>query len=175
MHEPKVSPRQWALSWGPPVTKMAGTSALAAPMSSAGVVLSQPPSRTTPSSGLARMLSSTSMLIRLRNNMVVGRMLNSPSDITGNSSGTPPACQTPCLTASARLRRWALQWVSSLQELQIPTIGRPSKFEVSIPIPSMAARRVQPYSSGVSNHSRLRRGGVFIGAGPSWARSGQGA
>ena len=105
---------------------MAGTLALAAPISMAGVVLSQPASSTTPSSGLAVMDSSTSMLIRLRYSMVVGRMLYSPSDITGNSSGKPPACHTPRLTASANCRRWALQCVSSLHELQMPIIGRPS-------------------------------------------------
>ena len=66
---------------------MAGMSALAAPMSCAGVVLSQPHSSTTPSSGLARMDSSTSMAIRLRNSMVVGRMNISPSEMVGNSSG----------------------------------------------------------------------------------------
>ena len=40
---------------------------------------------------LPRMDSSTSMLARLRNSMAVGRMLLSPSDITGNSNGRPPA------------------------------------------------------------------------------------
>ena len=54
------------LSIGPPGTAMAGTSALAAPINCAGVVLSQPHSSTTPSRGLARMDSSTSMAIRLR-------------------------------------------------------------------------------------------------------------
>ena len=48
---------------------------LAAPISSAGVVLSQPTSSTTPSIGLPRIDSSTSMLARLRNSMAVGRML----------------------------------------------------------------------------------------------------
>ena len=34
--------------------------------------------------------SSTSIAIRLRNNIVVGFMYCSPSEITGNSSGKPP-------------------------------------------------------------------------------------
>ena len=76
---------------GPPETTSAGRSQLAAPITSDGVVLSQPHSSTTPSMGLPRMDSSTSMLARLRNNIAVGRMLVSPSDITGNSSGNPPA------------------------------------------------------------------------------------
>src|SRR5262249_30046308 len=141
---------------------MAGMSALAAPMSSAGVVLSQPPSNTTPSSGLAVIDSSTSMLMRLRYSMVVGRMLYSPSDITGNSSGKPPACQTPRLTASATWRRWALQCVSSLQVLQMPMIGRPSYAGSPKPSALKAARRSQPYSSGVSNQARLRYGVVGV-------------
>ena len=79
----------------------AGTSAEAAPISMAGVVLSQPESRTTASSGYARMHSSTSIAIRLRKSIVVGFMRISPSEIVGNSSGNPPALNTPRLTASA--------------------------------------------------------------------------
>ena len=55
---------------------MVGRSQLAAPISSAGVVLSQPTSSTTPSIGLARIDSSTSMLARLRNSIAVGRRLD---------------------------------------------------------------------------------------------------
>ncbi len=77
---------------------MDGRSTLAAPMRSAGVVLSQPHSSTTPSIGLARMDSSTSMLMRLRKSIAVGRRLVSPLDITGNSTGNPPISQTPRLT-----------------------------------------------------------------------------
>ena len=54
--EPSSRPRQCPLSMGPPVTIRAGRSALAAPRSWAAVVLSQPPRRTTPSSGLARII-----------------------------------------------------------------------------------------------------------------------
>ena len=157
VQDPNSWPRQWAVSCGPPVTRIAGTSALTAPMSSPGVVLSQPPRRTTPSRGLARMHSSTSMLKRFRKSMEVGRMLNSPNEMTGNSKGTPPACQTPSLTRWANVRRWALQWVNSLQVLQMPMRGRSRYTEGSSPSPCRAACRVHPYSSGVSNHSRLRR------------------
>ncbi len=106
---------------------MVGRSTLAAPISKAGVVLSQPVSSTTPSIGLARIDSSTSMLARLRNNMAVGRRFDSPSDMAGNSTGKPPASSTPRLTASARSRKWPLQGVSSDQVLQMPITGRPSK------------------------------------------------
>ena len=64
--EPMSVPRYLPESIGPPETAIAGRSTLAAPMRSAGVVLSQPTSSTTPSSGFARIDSSTSMLARLR-------------------------------------------------------------------------------------------------------------
>jgi hypothetical protein len=89
--EPSSWPRHLPLSMGPPLTPMVGMSTLAAPIISEGVVLSQPISSTTPSIGLPRMLSSTSMLARLRYSMAVGRSSTSPSDMTGNSSGNPPA------------------------------------------------------------------------------------
>ena len=64
--EPSSWPRHLPLSIGPPETPIVGRSTLAAPISRLGVVLSQPISSTTPSIGLPRMLSSTSMLARLR-------------------------------------------------------------------------------------------------------------
>jgi len=70
---------------------MAGMSTLAAPISRAGVVLSQPTSSTTPSIGLARSASSTSMAARLRYIMALGRSELSPVEKTGNSTGRPPA------------------------------------------------------------------------------------
>ena len=74
-------------SIGPPVTTIAGTLQLAAPINRAGVVLSQPVSNTTPSIGLPRMASSTSILAKLRVNIAVGRKLDSPLEKTGNSTG----------------------------------------------------------------------------------------
>lgn len=83
-------------------------SADAAAISSAGTVLSQPPSSTTASIGCAVSCSSTSMAMRLRNIMVVGFMRISPSDIAVNWNGRPPASSTPRLTASisAGMSRW---------------------------------------------------------------------
>src|SRR6185503_10595612 len=106
---------------------------LAAPISSAGVVLSQPTSKMTPSIGLPRIDSSTSIDARLRKSIAVGRRLDSPSDITGNSTGKPPASSTPRRTLSASARKCALQGVSSDQVLQIPITGRPSKLSVGMP------------------------------------------
>ena len=48
---PSVSPRQWPRSIGPAGRKIAGRFIDSAPMSSAGVVLSQPPISTQPSAG----------------------------------------------------------------------------------------------------------------------------
>ena len=144
------------LSIGPPVTTMAGTSTLAAPISSAGVVLSQPTSSTTASIGLPRMLSSTSMLARLRVSMAVGRRLLSPLENTGNSTGKPPASRMPRLTCSASLRKWALQGVSSLQVLQMPMMGLPWNSWSGMPWFFIQERYMKPFLSWVPNHSAER-------------------
>jgi len=123
--DPRARPRCRPVSIGPPVTISAGRSTDAAPITIAGVVLSQPDSRTTPSIGLPLIDSSTSMAIRLRNSIVVGWICVSPRDMTGNSSGTPPDSQTPRLTCSANSSRCWLHGVSSEAELQMPIIGRP--------------------------------------------------
>ena len=73
------------------------------------------------------MLSSTSIANRLRKSIAVGFIWVSPKDITGNSTGKPPASHTPRFTPSANSRRPELHGVSSDQVLQIPMIGRPSK------------------------------------------------
>ncbi len=73
--------------------------------------------------------------------MVVGFMNISPSEIVGNSSGTPPAAQTPRFTASATVRRCALQLFSSLQELQMPITGLFWKTSAGNPSARSQARR----------------------------------
>src|SRR5687767_15707315 len=90
------------LSIAPPDRTIVGKSQLAAPITSDGVVLSQPQRSTTASMGFARIISSTSMLTRLRNSMAVGRTLVSPVDVTGDACARPPAAQTPRYTCSAR-------------------------------------------------------------------------
>src|SRR5437899_1032174 len=59
------------------------------------------------------MHSSTSIAMRLRKSTVVGFMRISPSEITGKSSGKPPARHTPGLTPSATSRRCTLPALSS--------------------------------------------------------------
>ena len=133
--EPNSWPRHFPFNMGPPDTPMVGKSTLEAPMSSEGVVLSQPIKSTTPSMGLPRMLSSTSIEARLRYSMAVGRSSVSPKDMTGNSSGKPPASYTPILTCSAKVRKCELQGVSSLKVLQMPMTGRPSNWSCGTPLP----------------------------------------
>ncbi len=67
--------------------------------------------------------------------MAVGRSSVSPSDITGNSSGKPPASYTPIFTCSASVRKCELQGVSSLKVLQMPMTGRPSNWSCGTPLP----------------------------------------
>ena len=88
---PSGVPRKVPVSIGPPGTTSAGRSTEAAAISSDGIVLSQPPSRTTPSTGLARSISSVAIAAMLRHSMAVGRTSVSPSDTTGRLSGMPPA------------------------------------------------------------------------------------
>jgi len=134
-----------------------GRSQLAAPMSVAGVVLSQPASSTTPSIGLARIDSSTSMEARFRNSIVEGRMRLSPRLMTGNSMGKPPASHTPRLTWSASARKWALHGASSENVLQMPMTGRPSKASSGTPSLRTQLRCRMPSRPGASNQAALRR------------------
>src|SRR3984957_17097085 len=121
--EPSSRPRNLPFNIGPPERPMVGKSHEAAPISREGEVLSKPINRTTPSIGFARMDSSTSMLARLRNSMAVGRSCDSAKDMTGNSSGNPPASQTPRLTDSASSRKCALQGFAYDKVLQFQMTG----------------------------------------------------
>src|SRR2546430_308632 len=56
--------------------------------------------------------------------MALGFIRFSPSEIVGNSSGSPPASRTPRFTAAARPRKCRLQFTSSDHEVQIPTTRR---------------------------------------------------
>ena len=75
-------------------------SRLAAAISCAGTVLSQPPIISTASIGCARHISSVSMAARLRRNMLVGCAKLSWIDTVGNAIGSPPASMMPRLAAS---------------------------------------------------------------------------
>src|SRR3990170_5512958 len=109
------------------------------------------------------MHSSTSMAMRLRKSIVVGFMRISPREITGNSRGKPPALQTPRLTASASWRRWALQLLSSDQELAMPTTGRPSNTRSLKPSVLSHERWAKPSRSRRPNQLRLLSGCAVLG------------
>ena len=81
--QPSASPRKCPVSIGPPGTTTAGRSTDAAAMSSAGIVLSQPPNSTSPSIGLARNISSIAIAAMLRHSIAVGLTCVSPSETTG--------------------------------------------------------------------------------------------
>ncbi len=98
---------------------------LVAPSKSAGVVLSQPPISTTPSTGWPRNNSSASIAKRLRYSMVVGLRKDSDSDSAGNSIGKPPAIRMPRLTSSTRDLKCMWQGCASDQVLRIAITGRP--------------------------------------------------
>ncbi len=135
--QPSGRPRNVPVSIGPPGTRTAGRSTEAAAISSAGIVLSQPPSRTTPSTGLARSTSSVAIAARLRQSIAVGRIRVSPRENTGRSSGTPPASQTPAATAAETWSRCRLQGVRSEAVLAMAIWGRPSNASAGSP------RRIQ--------------------------------
>src|SRR5450830_1230060 len=154
--EPMSLPSSLPFNIGPPDTTMVGMSQEAAPISSAGVVLSQPTSSTTASIGLPRIDSSTSIDARLRVSMAVGRRFDSPLENTGNSTGQPPASMMPFLTCSAILRKWALQGVSSDQVLQMPMMGLPWNSWSGMPWFFIQLRYMKPFLSCVPNHSAER-------------------
>ena len=135
--QPSGTPRKVPVSIGPPGSTTAGRSTDAAPMTRAGIVLSQPPSSTAPSTGLARSSSSVAIAAMLRHSIAVGRTSVSPSETMGRLSGTPPASHTPRLTASATWFRCRLQGVRSDAVLAMAICGRPLNAELGRP------RRIQ--------------------------------
>src|SRR4051812_3594460 len=94
--------------------------------------------------------------------MAVGRSSVSPSDITGNSSGNPPASYTPIFTCSASVRKCELQGVSSLNVLQMPMTGRPSNWSCGMPLPLSQLRYAKPSRSWRPNHCCERRSWGFL-------------
>ena len=100
---------------------------VSAPISRPGVVLSQPPISTAPSTGWLRRSSSVSMARKLRYSMVVGLTSDSLSEMAGSSSGNPPAWKTPRLTSSTRCLKCEWHWLASLQVLTIAITGLPTQ------------------------------------------------
>jgi hypothetical protein len=117
----------WKLprSIGPAGRKTAGMFMLVAPSSSPGVVLSQPPISTAPSTGWERSSSSVSIASMLRYIMVVGLTKLSDTDSAGSSTGKPPAIRMPRFTSSTRCLKCAWQGCRSDQVLTMAMTGRP--------------------------------------------------
>ena len=115
--------------------------------------------------GALRIVSSTSIAIRLRRYIVVGAVNSSLSEIVGNSSGRPPASDTPRFTATATSNRATLQGLSSDHELQIPMTGRRPTSSAPHPAPRSHARRRVGFSASPASVSPVlvtvpRSGGV---------------
>ena len=131
---PNCLPLNVPLSIGPPGTTMAGRFTDVAPIRSDGIVLSQPPRRTTPSIGLPRIISSTAIAAKFRHSIAVGRKFDSPSESIGRLCGTPPASQIPFFTLWAISSRCILHGVRSDAVLRIAICGRvPVKAESGLP------------------------------------------
>ena len=105
---PSTSPLWWPTTMGPTGMTTVGRSTLAAAITCAGRVLSQPPMTRTASMGWARSISSVSIAMRLRRYIEVGCAKLSWIEIVGNTMGRPPASITPRLAAS--IRAGALPW-----------------------------------------------------------------
>jgi hypothetical protein len=89
--QPRGTPRNVPVSIGPPGITTAGRSTDAAAINNDGIVLSQPPSSTTPSIGFARSISSVAIAAMFRHSIAVGRTCVSPRETTGRFNGIPPA------------------------------------------------------------------------------------
>ena len=100
-----------------------GRSALAAPMSSAGTVLSQPPISTTASSGWARSITSTSIAMRLRANIAVGDVNISPSEMTGKLERQPAGLPDAALDGLGQLTQSAMAVVQLGEGIDDPDDG----------------------------------------------------
>jgi len=85
--------------------------------------LSQPPTKTTASIGWARIISSVSIAIRLRNMRLVGLRNTSPNEIVGKTSGNPPAARTPRFTASISSGKWRWQLLKPDRVSAMPITG----------------------------------------------------
>ncbi len=132
-------------------------SALIAPISAPGTLLSQLASTTSPSSGLARTISSISMASRLRYSIALGFIRSSPSEIVPNSAPTPPASSIPALTSTARSRSGRLQGFRSLAEFAMPITGRSAAWLTARPALASATRCSSATSSSPASQARLRR------------------
>ena len=162
---PNLVPSCLPASIEPTEITIAGMSALIAPISSAGMVLSQPPISTTASSGSAPIISSTSIAIRFRSSIEVGNANASCSETVGNTNGSAPAMRTPRETASATWGAVLWQGLKSEAVERMPTIGRSSASSVK-PAPLRKPRRRNSANSSSPYLARRDRRPFFIDMSP---------
>ena len=85
--------------------------------------MSQPPITITESIGWARIISSVSIAIKLRNIRLVGVRKTSPNEIVGKTIGNPPAASTPRFTASISSGKWRWQLLKPERVSAMPITG----------------------------------------------------
>src|SRR5262249_28911109 len=151
-------------------------SAETAPLSSARMVLSEPPNSTTESSGSAFTISSTSIDIRLRSSIEVGKENASCSETVGKTNGRPPASLTPRAIASASCGAVRRHGLKSDAVGDTPTTGRSSAAAV-MPAPLRKPRRRNRAKSSSPYWARRDRRPRFIDFSPKprrcrWGESG---
>ena len=124
---PSSRPRKKAGCPGPPVSMIAGTPALAAPISCAGTVLSQPGEQhdRVERMGADRLLDVHRHQVAIEHRGRLHQVLAQARSSGTRAAGRRPRARRAC-TAWASPRRCRLQWTSSDHELQMPTTGRPS-------------------------------------------------
>ena len=146
-------PRNRSTGREPPVTRTVGTLALIAPISAPGTLLSQLARMTSPSSGLARTSSSTSIASRLRYSIALGFMRSSPSEMVPNSAPIPPASVMPAFTSAASSFSGRLHGFRSLAEFAIPITGWLAPLRTGRPALASATRCSTATSSSPASHA----------------------
>ena len=95
--------------------------------------------------------------------MVVGFTNCSDTDITGSSTGKPPACQTPRFTSSARSRRWV--WQGLMSRPGVDDADDRLAHELFVAIAHLQRARAMAEGAQVARRTSGRS------AGASWRRS----
>ena len=104
---------------------IAGRLTVHAAINAAGVVLSQPVVRTTPSKGYPYNTSTNERYAKFLSNAAVGLLPVSCIGWVGNSIGIPPASLIPFLICFESSKKCLLHGTKSLPDWAIPIIGFP--------------------------------------------------
>jgi hypothetical protein len=144
---------------------IAGTSALAAPMSCAGTVLSQPPIKRTASIGWARIISSVSIAIRLRRNMLVGLAKDSWMETGRKFHRQPAGQQHAAFHRLDQARDVAVAWVEIGKRVGDPddrplerVVGKAGRLDEGL---AQKERKARIAIAGQAFAQSLAQGGLF--------------